>query len=270
MAEKGARQVPLVALDDKREITALLSVSMSGCLLAPQTLYSGTTERCHPSAPFPSTWDIWHSKSHWSTTETMLRYVEKIVEPYLTNCKKALGLPQNQKALCIFDVYAAHRNPDLLSLLKKHDVMIVFVPASCTSELQPLDLTFNDAFKKAMKNRFSQFYSSAVCDGLTANNGGALQKVDLTLSKLKPLHAQWMIDVLHNLASDTKSIRMGFEKAGILIRHESEASDDDADTEPYLSDTICYSEVAVTKKSNQTMVMDCMECMLRMIESKDI
>ena len=40
---KGAKQIKMVALGDKRQITALLSVSKSGHLLPPQLIYAGKT-----------------------------------------------------------------------------------------------------------------------------------------------------------------------------------------------------------------------------------
>ena len=66
-AKKGAMQVPMVAIDDKRQISAVLACTLSGALLPPQLLYAGKTTRCHPRVKFPSGWDIWHSESHWCT-----------------------------------------------------------------------------------------------------------------------------------------------------------------------------------------------------------
>ena len=70
--KQGTTQVPLTGLDDKRQITAVLTCTAIGHLLSPQLLYQGTT-RCHPQVNFPDSWDIWHSESHWSTHETVKR-----------------------------------------------------------------------------------------------------------------------------------------------------------------------------------------------------
>ena len=48
-AEKGAKQVPLVAIDYKREITALFAISLLGKVLPPQLFYTGRTDQCHPT-----------------------------------------------------------------------------------------------------------------------------------------------------------------------------------------------------------------------------
>ena len=67
MAEEGSKQVDVRGLDDKREITALLTATLSGQLLSPQLPYAGKTSRCHPRQSFPSGWDIYHNPTHWST-----------------------------------------------------------------------------------------------------------------------------------------------------------------------------------------------------------
>ena len=93
-------QVPIVGLEDKRQITALLSINLAGQLLPPQEFN------------FPEEWDIHHSETHWSNAATMDRYADKIVIPYLTAQREALGLP-DQPALAIFNVYKAHCCPAL-------------------------------------------------------------------------------------------------------------------------------------------------------------
>ena len=64
MDVKGSKQVDIAGIDDKRQITALLTISKSGVLLPPQVLYAGKTEQCHPKFQFPKTWDVYHSENH--------------------------------------------------------------------------------------------------------------------------------------------------------------------------------------------------------------
>ena len=51
MDVKGQKQVSVTGLGDKRQIT--LGCTLSGELLAPQLIYQGKTEKCHPSFTFP-------------------------------------------------------------------------------------------------------------------------------------------------------------------------------------------------------------------------
>ena len=61
---QGTTKVKVVGVDDKREITGVVTASMAGELLPLQLLYTGTTERCHPTFYFPDDWDVWHSSNN--------------------------------------------------------------------------------------------------------------------------------------------------------------------------------------------------------------
>ena len=54
----GEKVIPVVGTDDKRQITAVLTVTLTGEYLPPQITHQGTTNRCHPIENFPAEWDI--------------------------------------------------------------------------------------------------------------------------------------------------------------------------------------------------------------------
>ena len=82
-----------------------------------------------------------------------------ILTPYTDRVKDELGLPKSQKSLLILDVFRAHRTPDVLDELKANGFVLEFVPANCTSELQPLDVTVNGAYKNHLKEAFTDWYA---------------------------------------------------------------------------------------------------------------
>ncbi len=75
---QGSKQIDTIGLEDKREITILLAISLTGELISPQVINAGKTPRCHPHVNIPPGWNITHSASHWSNRDTMLEYIEKI------------------------------------------------------------------------------------------------------------------------------------------------------------------------------------------------
>ena len=83
MHRSGEKVVPIINSDNKRQITADLAVTMSRQYLPPQLIYQGKTKHCHPAGEVPEGWDIWHSHNHWSNEETMLRYVEMVIMPFI-------------------------------------------------------------------------------------------------------------------------------------------------------------------------------------------
>ena len=154
MEKERSKKVAIKSLDDKREMTAFLSVTPSGVYLPPQVLYQGTTERCHPLYIFPDNWDIWHSSSHWSNEETVGWFNDKVIVPYVQRERDALGLPATQKAILLFDVFAAHRVESVLSKLDENNILVIFIPPNCTDMLQLLDISVNKPLKAEIKRRF--------------------------------------------------------------------------------------------------------------------
>ena len=223
MEEHGSRQVKITGLDDKQQITALLSVTMSGQMLPVQLIYAGKTDRCHSSIDFPTKCDITQTESHWSTAESMLRYVDIVITPYVKEQRTSLELDGKQKAIAIFDVYKAHRNEKLLQKLANADIVPIFVPAACTDKLQPLDLSVNYTFKNELKTEFHFWYSIEIANQLSAiedETGEAdLSKVNVNLrtSNLKPLHARWIVNAADRIVQQPELIISRFKKAGLCL-----------------------------------------------------
>ena len=103
MHQAEAKVVLIASSDDKRQITAVLAVTMTGEYLPPQLLFKGTTTHCHPKVSFPNGWDVWYSKNHWSSEDTMKQYLEKIIIPFVEQKRISLKLEQTHPALAIFD-----------------------------------------------------------------------------------------------------------------------------------------------------------------------
>jgi hypothetical protein len=56
----------------------------------------------------------------------MIRYVEKVLLPYVESVRNSLLITQHdQMALAIFDVFKAHRSDKLLALHKKSRIAVV-------------------------------------------------------------------------------------------------------------------------------------------------
>ena len=179
MEEQGSNKISIKGLNDKREITTLLSITLSGNILPPQLLYTGKTERCHPDFNFPSDWDIWHTENHWSNKSTVLRYIDTVLNPYLTSKCQELELADTHKALLIMDVFKAHRCKKVLQKLDESNVLVVFVPANCTDQLQPLDLSVNKPLKAHMRKCFVSWYSERVAEQI--NEGKTADHVGINL-----------------------------------------------------------------------------------------
>lgn len=91
MKRKGSKRVEIKGLNDKRQITCVFCVSLFSDFLPIQVIYGGKTDRCHPPYDFPSDWFISHTPNHWSNKESMIKYIEYIIVPYIANVRECLS-----------------------------------------------------------------------------------------------------------------------------------------------------------------------------------
>ena len=94
MEKEGAKRVEIVGADDKRQITAVFTVSMAGDFLPVQLIYQGKTSKCLPPYVFPLDWHVTYSANHWSNDTTMQGYVDKILLHVLRRKEKSSNLNQ--------------------------------------------------------------------------------------------------------------------------------------------------------------------------------
>ena len=154
-AGSGNPQVNLQGFGDERQFTTLLAISTTRTLARwCQLTWQGETEMCLPKGDEVKRMEdlVMHSfsLSHWSVMKTILEFVVDLWNRHILPLMKEKGLhPETQKWVLLWDCYAVHRCESLLSQLKGlyKNLTILIVPASCTSQLQLLDLSFNFAFK---------------------------------------------------------------------------------------------------------------------------
>ena len=201
--------------DDRRQITLVFAGSLSGDFLPPQVTYEGKTKRCLLPFEFPSTWNITYTPTHWSNEESMKEFVEVVILLYISRQKADLKLPDKQGSSLIFDNFKAQITSSILTLLDSHYISIVLISANCTDRLQPMDLSVNEAAKDFLRLQFTDWYAQEVCSNLVEKDSSI---VDLKLSHIKPLHAQWLVALyyMYYIKSNPDIVKNGFKKPGIL------------------------------------------------------
>ena len=185
MHPTGAKVVPIAHCDDKRQVTAVLAATLTGEFLPPQIIYEGKTERCHPKGSVPDGWDIWHSSNHWSNEDTMVRYVEKVIVPFLDENRAEMNLEKTHPALALFDCFRGQVTPEFYSLIEKHNIIPVLVPANCMDKLQPMDVSVNKPVKDHIKQSFHSWYAEEVQSQLQSSVPVHEVKVDVRASIIK-------------------------------------------------------------------------------------
>ena len=214
MEKRGTKRVEIAGIDDKRQITAVFACTMSGRFLPMQLIYKGTTRKCLPKrVDFPSDWDVTFTANHWANESTTVSHLKNVIVPYIKQERKALKLSDDHCALALFDVFKGQCTSEILKILEENNILFVTVPNNCTDRLQPLDLAVNKPAKDFVRAKFQDWYGDEICKQLEK---GVNEDVDMRMSCMKPLTAQWMIDLHGHLAARPDIILNGFRAAGIL------------------------------------------------------
>ena len=147
----------------------------------------------------------------------MIQYVDELLVPWFNNRKETLKLPKDQKSLLILDVFAAHRTADFLSKLEANNICCCYVPAGCTGQLQPLDVALNDELKKLLTAEFTTWYASEITKELKSGKSVQDININLTTTRIKGIHANWMMSAINKLSQKHDLIRAAFTRAGIKL-----------------------------------------------------
>ena len=81
---KGTKDVKILGMEDKRQITCVVSSSASEELLPIQTIFTGRPTRCLPKQSdenvkcMEAGWHFTFSPNHWSTLHTSQHFVKEI------------------------------------------------------------------------------------------------------------------------------------------------------------------------------------------------
>ena len=200
VAKEGSKKVPIAGIEDKRQIIAVFTATMEGDFLPPQLR---KTTACLPSAKFLSNWHITFTPTHWANEATTLAYIDRIILPYIKRKKRECDLANKQCALCIFDNFKAQLTDEVLKMLEDNNVDVVYVTANCTDCLQLLDLSVNKLVKKG---KFELWYSDQMSE-----KGDSIP-IKFPMQLMKPLGAQWMMDIHCYIQDHPEIIKMDSEQ----------------------------------------------------------
>ena len=141
---------PSIGNDDKRGVTLLTGFSATGALLPAQLIFQGETNRCHPDK-FVSGVMYNHSKSHYVTTDTLRQYMNEIE-------RIALNIKPGSKYIVLWDCCSVHKGKDFPATLVDEfpNMILLWVPACCTSVCQPCDVALFAALKSCLRKMQSR------------------------------------------------------------------------------------------------------------------
>jgi len=217
----GSSDVAVVGAEDKRQITVCVSASLRGDLLPLQCIFQGKTARSLPAATAASVAarvDITQSVNHWSTQETMQRWITHVLLPHSERMISLHQLDSDAHILLLLDCWAVHKSAEFRDWMKKEHprIHLVYVPANCTSKLQLADVALQRPFKSCITRSFNEWAAATIADQIRAGEITGVS-AHLGMAALKPLVLQWCVDSWNGLRERKQLILDGWEQSCLSL-----------------------------------------------------
>ena len=117
--------MPVAGIDDKRQLIAILSCSMTGDFLPPQLIYQGKIPHSLPSYKLPADWDVTYTSNHWANEVTSLQYLSKIILPLIEQKQKGIGI--ECLPLVLFNHFKGQITKECLQALQRNHIHHVLI-----------------------------------------------------------------------------------------------------------------------------------------------
>lgn len=180
LAFRGVKSVPMEVHGDKRQVTMMVALSASGEMLPLQFIFKGQQDKVKGKDHKKFTTDLnWlfstNKTKHWANLDTMKEWVRKVLHPYYVAKLNDCGLLSNmkqapksitQRCVLILDCWKVHISQSFVSWMKEEYpyILLLFVPARCTSKLQPVDLVGNFKLKALAVKAFENYLFNSIKD----------------------------------------------------------------------------------------------------------
>jgi len=130
-------------------ITYALCISAAGAYLKPLCILPLKTLP-HLEEEVLQFFSITGQENGFISNELWHKWIEEVFIPYVEEIRRIKGCP-NQTALLIADSHVTRGHQPTIDLLEQHNIHLKILPAHSSTILQPLDLSCNKEFKRALR-----------------------------------------------------------------------------------------------------------------------
>lgn len=136
LAEKGAKNVPLVAPEHAENVTIAMCVNAVGTAIPPMILFKGKRMKPEFNDNLPSGSLVRMAKKGSMTTSLFTEFIHHLGK------YKTPG-----KCLLVFDGASCHLDYSIVDAAEKENIVLYCLPSNTTHWLQPLDRSVNKSFE---------------------------------------------------------------------------------------------------------------------------
>jgi hypothetical protein len=221
----------------KRAISTVVGMSLDGDLLPLQMIYRGKTSLSLPEGRNPyvqlaraADWVLTNKdKNHWSSADTMMTYIRKVLIPYRDKIIREenidvaadVGDPKvkySPGVILLIDCWSMHVHT-LKPMIEREFpfIHLSFVPANCTSKLQPCDVIANAPLKRGFKKRCIAWTARRAMDAIEQKIPPDKFKIaaQMSVTKMKPLLIEWLYESWMELKLNVELLTTGWAKCGL-------------------------------------------------------
>ncbi|KAK3240007.1 hypothetical protein CYMTET_50115 [Cymbomonas tetramitiformis] len=218
--------VPLIGLDDKRQITGVvvegLDENGDAIVVGIQLIYTGITDRCLPGLEHRSNelfadFDFTYTYNHWADEETNYRLFDKLIIPHLVATKERLHLPPDHPALCLLDCWPVQKKESFRERVKTSWpwLHLEYIPPGCTGKAQKFDLDGGGVYTPKLQQRTTAYIQEEFQKSLSSGVALSNVKLDLTLTTMKVRQLYWILEVHTEFKNNVAARNKGWQLTGI-------------------------------------------------------
>lgn len=143
------------------------------------------------------------------------RFVEKILLPYCQKVIRELNLPANQKMVWLLDCWKVHIGKEFTSWIKKEhpEIIVLYIPANCTSKLQPADVCLQRPLKYRLKQGFNKSLAKDMGGQLAAGVAPKDVKCNFKIGPLREGICGWLLGAWKEVQMMDNMIKRGWRRS---------------------------------------------------------
>ncbi|KAL4512506.1 hypothetical protein ABPG72_020343, partial [Tetrahymena utriculariae] len=141
---------------EKQKVSLVLCILANGEKLPPFVIFKSkegkTTEKKLKQLDLVKENNVFIScqQNAWNDELNMLKWIKHVWRFYTR-------IKLKKKRLLIMDKCSSHTTQAVTEQLEKLDTKVIYIPSGCTFSLQPLDVSINAPFKRALKEKYINF-----------------------------------------------------------------------------------------------------------------
>ncbi|CAI7840762.1 unnamed protein product, partial [Closterium sp. NIES-53] len=161
--QTGVRSVPIRSAGYQKErVTVMLACTADGMKLRPWVFFKRKTV---PKGKLVCYADLVVSchENGWMDANGVIQWLEECVKSFL---KPGFGR-HARSSMVVLDSYRGHLTDAVKEKFRELNCVPAIIPAGCTAEIQPLDVSINKSFKASVRQQYQKWFQEEGQEQLT-------------------------------------------------------------------------------------------------------